>query len=176
MRYGFLGEPSYTAPTNRTEVDEVPTDHKAGKAFMNQETTDRSWARQTIQAAGLRATAARVATLLVLRDAPSPLTHAEVSDRLAEHDIDKATVFRNLNDMVTANLLRRSELGDHVWRFEIIAGEGRTHTAHPHFICVDCGTVSCIDEIELTNKSKTTSSGFGQVTEILLRGHCNDCV
>ena len=143
---------------------------------MNQETTDRSWARKTIQATGLRATAARVATLLVLRDSSSPLTHAEVSDRIAEHDIDKATVFRNLNDMVTANLLRRSELGDHAWRFEIIVGGKQDHAPHPHFVCVDCGTVACMEEVELTNKSKSASSGFGQITEILLRGHCHDCV
>ena len=143
---------------------------------MNQETTDRSWAREMIQATGLRATTARVATLLVLRDSSSPLTHAEVSTRLAKNGIDKATVFRNLNDMVTANLLRRSELGDHVWRFEIIVGEGHAHAPHPHFVCVDCGTVSCMDEIELTNKSKTASNDYGQVTEILLRGHCHDCV
>ncbi len=143
---------------------------------MNQDTTARSWARQTIQAVGLRATAARVATLLVLRDSSAPRTHAEVSACLAEYEIDKATVFRNLNDMVTANLLRRSELGDHVWRFEIIAEEEQAHTSHPHFVCVDCGTVSCMQEIELTNKSKTASRRFGQVTEILLRGHCRDCV
>ena len=142
---------------------------------MNQDKTDRNWARQMIQATGLRATAARVATLLVLRDASAPLTHAEVSDRLAEHDIDKATVFRNLNDMVTANLLRRSELGDHAWRFEIMVGGKQEHAPHPHFVCVDCGTVACMEEVELTNKSKTASSGFGQITEILLRGHCHDC-
>jgi len=116
-----------------------------------------------------------VATLLVLRDSAAPLTHAEVFARLAEHEVDKATVFRNLNDMVTAKLLRRSELGDHVWRFEIIAGEEQGHASHPHFVCVDCGTVLCMHEIELTNGSKTASKRFGQVTEILLRGHCGDC-
>ena len=143
---------------------------------MNQDTTAREWARQAIQAVGLRATAARVATLLVLRDSSAPLTHAEVSARLEGLEIDKATVFRNLNDMATADLLRRSELGDHVWRFEIIAGEEQGHVSHPHFVCIDCGTVSCMQEIELTNRSKTASRRFGQVTEILLRGHCSDCV
>lgn len=143
---------------------------------MKQDTSSREWARQSIQAAGLRATVARVATLLVLRDASAPLTHAEVFARLDDLEIDKATVFRNLNDMATANLLRRSELGDHVWRFEMIAGEEQGHASHPHFVCVDCGTVSCMEDIELTSRSKTESNRFGEVTEILLRGHCNDCV
>lgn len=142
---------------------------------MNQDPTARDWARRTIQAAGLRATPARIATLLVLRDSSAPLTHAEVAARLAGHEIDRATVFRNLNDMATANLLRRSELGDHAWRFEIIAEKEQAHASHPHFVCVDCGAVSCMQEIELTNKSKTASRRFGKVTEILLRGHCHDC-
>ncbi|REK17410.1 MAG: transcriptional repressor [Planctomycetota bacterium] len=143
---------------------------------MNPGTTAQVWARQRIQAAGLRATPARVATLALLRDFSAPLTHAEVSARLTEHEVDKATVYRNLNDMAAAKLLRRSELGDHVWRFEIIAEEERAHASHPHFVCIDCGSVSCLQEIELTEKSKSVSERFGQVTEILLRGHCRDCV
>ena len=143
---------------------------------MNHDASVRAWARQTIQAAGLRATSARVATLLVLRESSAPLTHAEVADQLASHEIDKSTVFRNLTDMVNVNLLRRSELGDHVWRFEIIRETEGEHESHPHFVCVDCGTVSCLDEIQLTNKSKVASRRLGEVTEILLRGHCHDCV
>lgn len=141
-------------------------------ACMNQNTNARAWARQTIQDADLRATASRIATLLVLRDTSVPLTHAEVVERLAEQEFDKATIFRNLTDMVAANLLRRTELGDHVWRFEIKSAE---HDSHPHFVCVDCGTVSCMQDVELTRKSKTESERFGNVTEILFRGHCQDC-
>ena len=143
-----------------------------GNAQMTQDTTGRDWARQAIQDAGLRATASRVATLLVLRDASAPLSHAEVSAQLAEQKIDKATVFRNLNDMVTAELLRRSELGDHAWRFEMVTDEDHQH---PHFVCVDCGDVSCLHDIELTSKNKIARKKLQQVTEILLRGHCSDC-
>ena len=140
---------------------------------MNKDKSARVWARDILQGAGLRATPARVATLLVLRDASSPLTHAEVTDRLIDHDFDKATIYRNLSDMSSANLLRRSELGDHVWRFQINIEED--HSSHPHFVCVDCGSVTCLNELELTKKSKLASERFGQITEILLRGHCNDC-
>ena len=128
-----------------------------------------------IREAGLRATPARIATLKLLHKATSPLTHAEVAEELRDLGIDKATVFRNLNDMATAGLLRRTELGDRVWRFELIAEDGEHGSAHPHFVCVDCGTVSCMDEIKLTAGSIRLSQEFGEVTEILLRGHCNDC-
>ena len=131
--------------------------------------------KSAIRDAGLRATPARIATLKLLHRATSPLTHAQVAEELHDLGVDKATVFRNLNDMASAGLLRRAELGDHVWRFELI-GEGDGHgSAHPHFVCVDCGTVSCMDEIKLTAGSIRLSQEFGEVTEILLRGRCNDC-
>jgi Fur family ferric uptake transcriptional regulator len=132
--------------------------------------------RQVIREAGLRATPARVATLELLLRAAAPLTHADVAEHLAERGIDKATAYRNLNDMTDAGLLRRTELGDHVWRFEPIGEGEHEHAAHPHFVCVDCGSVSCLNEIKLTRKSLTASRQIGEVTEILLRGHCKDCV
>jgi Fur family ferric uptake transcriptional regulator len=128
-----------------------------------------------IREAGLRATPARIATLRLLHEATAPLTHAEVSEELQELGVDKATVFRNLNDMATAGLLRRTELGDRVWRFELVADDKGHGPAHPHFVCVDCGSVSCMDEVKLTAGSIRLSQEFGEVTEILLRGHCNDC-
>ncbi len=131
--------------------------------------------KQSIRDAGLRATPARIATLKLLHGATSPLTHAEVSEELCELGVDKATVFRNLNDMAAVNLVRRTELGDHVWRFELNSVNDGHDSAHPHFVCVDCGAVSCMGEIKLTAGSLRISREFGEVTEILLRGHCKDC-
>lgn len=129
--------------------------------------------KQAIREAGLRATPARIATLQLLRESNTPLTHAVVADHLAATGVDKATAFRNLNDMVEAGLLRRTEVGDHVWRFEALSSEH--DNGHPHFLCVDCGTVSCLDDVKLTAGSQRASDKVGEVTEILLRGHCNDC-
>ena len=132
-------------------------------------------AQNDIRAAGLRATPARTATLILLRQSGAPLTHANVAEELEKAGIDKATVFRNLNDMTDAGLLRRTELGDHVWRFEAIDPADAHEDTHPHFLCVDCGTVSCLAEVQLTAGSRRQSEGVGEVTEILLRGHCNAC-
>lgn len=134
--------------------------------------------RADIRSAGLRATPARTATLMLLREATAPLTHAEVAEHLADQlagiGVDQATAFRNLNDLAEAGLLRRSELGDHVWRFEAIDPTS-DNDGHPHFLCVDCGTVTCLASVQLTARSRRESSDVGEVTEILLRGHCNDC-
>lgn len=130
--------------------------------------------KEAIRAAGLRATPARVATLQMLRGATSPMTHADVAVKLGESGIDKATAFRNLNDMTDVGLLRRTELGGNVYRFEEVREEEKDHP-HPHFVCTDCGTIACLDNVKLTARSKRASERFGEVTEILLRGLCRDC-
>ena len=142
---------------------------------MSKTKPDLDEIREVIREAGLRATPARVATLRILREASAPMTHADVAAQLDESGVDKATAFRNLNDMSEVGLLRRTELGDHVYRFEEIRADEKDHDPHPHFLCVDCGTVSCLDNVKLTANSIRASEAVGEVTEILLRGHCNNC-
>ena len=142
---------------------------------MKHKATIQDWARERIRSVGLRATPARLATLQVLHDSVSPMTHAEVAAALQHFEIDKATVFRNLTDLTSTNVLRRSTLGDNVWRFEIMKDSEKEHDAHPHFVCVDCGSVSCMEDVELSQKSKSKNPLYEQITEIVLRGHCNEC-
>jgi Fur family ferric uptake transcriptional regulator len=142
---------------------------------MNRKMNSQEWAREKIRSAGLRATPARIATLKVLHGSGSPLTHAEVSDKLENLEIDKATIFRNLTDLVARNVIRRSALGDNVWRFEIIKESAHEPDSHPHFICIDCGSVSCMEDVELKRTSTSKSPLFERITEIVLRGHCNEC-
>ena len=132
-------------------------------------------ARDDIRAAGLRATPARMATLTLLREASSPMTHADLARRLGEDGVDKATAFRNLNDMTEAGLLRRTELGDRVYRFEEVRPGEAASESHPHFLCTVCGAVSCLQDVELAAGTLDDRSTVDEVFEILLRGRCNDC-
>lgn len=141
---------------------------------MSESAVEKS--KLVIRESGLRATPARVATLDLLQKSSSPLTHAEVAEHLSKTGVDKATAFRALNDMTEAGLLRRTELGDRVWRFELIGEGEHEQLGHPHFVCIDCGQVSCLGDIKLTKKSLSTSAQIGRVTEILLRGQCADCL
>ena len=101
--------------------------------------------RNELRDKGLRATPARVALLNALFTATGPVTHQELSVKLDELGLDKSTVFRGLQDLTEAGLLRRLELGDHVWRYEAVrvcgrndGGGGKEHL-HPHLLCVECG-------------------------------------
>ncbi|WP_417738310.1 Fur family transcriptional regulator [Rosistilla oblonga] len=142
---------------------------------MSQHDESLDLVKQAIRDAGLRATPARIATLQLLRRSSQPLPHSAVVEGLADVNVDKATVFRSLNDMAEVRLVRRTQVGDHVWRFEAIDPNDEHDTGHPHFLCVDCGTVSCLSDVKLTAGSQRASEAVGEVTQILLQGHCNDC-
>lgn len=130
--------------------------------------------RQILRTAGLRSTPARIAVMSSLRKATRPQTHAELSDQLVPLGFDKATVFRNLTDLTDAELVSRTELGDHVWRFEI-RDPKHDRSSHPHFVCVECGTVSCLDGIAVPDEKIRRSHNIARVTEILVKGHCVTC-
>ena len=131
--------------------------------------------RELIRGAGLRCTGARLKVMQRLRDADSPLTHADLAEDLVPQGIDQATVFRNLIDLTNAELVTRTELGDHVWRFEIRDPHHPADGAHPHFVCIDCGGVTCLSDVEFDAATRKRAKRVGRVTEILLKGHCTAC-
>lgn len=131
--------------------------------------------RELLRTSGIRATPARIAVLQELRGADSPLTHADVAEKLVPLGFDKATVFRNLADLTEAELISRTELGDHVWRFEIIDPDRPGGEKHPHFVCVECGSVTCLGDMQFTSGSRRRAKEIGRITEILIKGHCSDC-
>ncbi len=128
-----------------------------------------------LRGAGLRSTTARIAVLQRLRGAKSPLSHAELADELMPLGLDKATVFRNLTDLTDAGLVVRTELGDHVWRFEMHDRPGGARGKHPHFVCITCGSVTCLGGLKLPPQLTARGKAFGNVTEVLLRGYCRRC-
>lgn len=131
--------------------------------------------RDLLRTSGVRATPARIAVMQELRAATSPLTHADLTEMLVPLGFDKATVFRNLNDLADAELISRTELGDHVWRFESLDPERPAGEKHPHFVCVECGSVTCLGDMDFTTSSKRRAKSIGRITEILIKGHCTDC-
>ena len=158
-----------------------------------------------VRGAGLRCTTARLAVLEHLLAATGPQTHAEVSDALDHRGFDRATIYRNLTELTEAKLVTRVDLGDHVWRFEAKrhgGGDGHGHGGdHPHFVCTSCGEVSCLDDVNVAitprpgakkpavgeggtsaakaGKKSAAAAGRRQgvpaVTEVLLKGTCENC-
>lgn len=133
--------------------------------------------RRLLRDAGLRGTASRIRVLERLSSASAPISHSELSEALVPLGFDRATIYRNLTDLTEVRLATRVDHGDHVWRFEFRApGSEKAHD-HLHFVCTDCGTVSCVPELEVQIKPRlgSASTQMSRVSEVVLRGVCDDC-
>ena len=137
--------------------------------------------RGSVRAKGLRATPSRLAVLELLRSSDAPMSHGDVADRLASEAWDRATIYRNLTDLAEAGLVRRTDVGDHVWRFEAISDHEAG--AHPHFVCTECGSVECLPEVELAVRASRTSARSRspravkqRQVEVHVRGLCDACI
>jgi Fur family ferric uptake transcriptional regulator len=91
-----------------------------------------------------------VAVLQKLIESRSPVSHADIVESLAASGFDRATLYRNLIDLTQAELARRTDVGDHVWRFELRDRDGVRTSDHPHFVCGSCGAVECLPATAVT--------------------------
>lgn len=96
---------------------------------------------------------------------------------LEEGVYDRASVWRILADLADADLLRRMDLGDRVWRYELRDQCRSVRPDHPHFLCEDCGDVSCLPTLELGTASGTLPDALqGAEYRIRVTGRCATCV
>jgi len=146
---------------------------RSGASTIVSSSDDQS--RDDLRQAGLRATAPRIAVLALLRSSRLPLSHAEVVSSFGDRDWDRATIFRNLKDLVRIDLARRVDRGDRVWRFE--ATDTVDEHLHPHFICHDCGQVECLDDVDVDlspGQQAPKVLGTGDF-EVQIKGQCDQC-
>jgi Fur family transcriptional regulator, ferric uptake regulator len=134
--------------------------------------------RAKIRAAGLRSTAPRVAVLQCLQKTSTPVSHADLFTELADRGFDRATIYRNLIDLTEAGLLSRTDVGDHVWRFELRReGQRGLQSEHPHFMCTDCGEVSCLRgvNVRISSAPGVPRALSAKNVEVQLKGLCDRC-
>ena len=126
---------------------------------------------------GMRSTGPRVAVLSYLSEANAPLSHTEICEALADKGYDRATIYRNLMDLAEAGVFVRSDLGDHVWRFERKQSRAGHSSGHPHFVCVDCGEVSCLPAltVKVVAASGAPKALRTQRVEVQVKGRCDAC-
>ena len=137
-------------------------------------------AKEQLRALGLKVTPPRLAVLRVLELADRPLSHAEVVARLPQQqpgtgDVvwDRATVYRNLVALEGVGLVRISSHAGGVGRYELV--RRREQHTHPHFVCDDCGIVSCLPEAEVVTKQNTRWSKSLRTAEVQFVGRCPSC-
>ena len=133
--------------------------------------------RGLLKSKGLRATAQRIAVLVVLHEQKRPMTHEAVMGLLSSGLYDKASIWRVLSDLAGVGILRRMDLGDRVWRYELQDACRTVTDDHPHFLCEDCGDVTCLPSLDVRTKSGELPSALLKADfHIRITGTCEVCI
>lgn len=132
-------------------------------------------AKELLRSVGQRATPGRVALLGVLDRSTKPLSIRAISEKMRP-SLDQATLYRALEALTHAGVVRRVDFQHDHAHYELAAG--KTH--HHHLICQQCGTVEdieqCIGE-KLTQEILKNSTKFKTIKNHSLEfyGTCNRC-
>lgn len=128
-------------------------------------------AKELLRSHDLRATGPRLTVLRIVEGAERPLAHSEITDRLGDGDSDPATIYRNLVRLTEVGLVRIVSHAGGMARYEFAAER------HPHFVCDDCGTVSCLPASAAPAPAMTGpwASSLADA-DVQLQGHCPDCL
>jgi Fur family ferric uptake transcriptional regulator len=130
------------------------------------------WLRQN----KLRATHTRVSMVRLLDASTTPLTLAEIHEKVRGEGCDFATVFRFITILEQKGLVDKLPWADGSTRHEIRARDGHHH--HHYLICRSCQKIEPIDEcvVERFEDRVAKERGYSSVSHSLqLSGVCPAC-
>ncbi len=136
-------------------------------------------AEATLRATGERVTEPRVTVLSTLLACDHAMSHLDVAATIAKHHtIDRVTVYRVLDWLVSVEIAHRIAGDDRVWRFMMnhrSASKVAPHPSHAHFTCNTCGQTICLDKVKPKMNIKLPVGFRTLEVDLKVRGLCADC-
>jgi Fur family transcriptional regulator, ferric uptake regulator len=106
----------------------------------------------------------------------SALAHRDIEKKAGEK-FDRVTVYRTLQTFVEKGIIHTIPTTDNSVRYALCKAEcteGHHHDDHIHFICVNCGSAICIDDVPIPEVS--LPRGYTQASvEVVVKGICKEC-
>jgi Fur family ferric uptake transcriptional regulator len=130
-------------------------------------------ARNLLTSAGLRLTRPRLAILGVLLNAEKPITHDQITVKLAHPIPNKVTIYRVLESFLQAGIVHKAFLRERAWHFELARNCTDTQ-CHPHFTCTSCEATYCFTDAALP-MTKSPRGFTIHHQRVQLEGLCPNC-
>jgi Fur family transcriptional regulator, ferric uptake regulator len=99
-----------------------------------------------LREAGYRVTKPRQAVCRVLLETHTPLSIEEIHAKLANHTINRVSIYRTVQLLCELGVVRRMQFHEGFARYELADTFG---SHHHHFVCDRCGRVEDIDACPL---------------------------
>jgi len=133
-------------------------------------------AKERIRSKGLRATNARISVLRLFVDQGKPLSHGNVVELMKDNVGDQATLYRILVKFKEAGLIAITSTAKGISRYELIDGsQNETQKRHPHFLCNECGDISCLPTTTVILEKDNPWFPSLTLAEMQFVGRCINC-
>jgi Fur family transcriptional regulator, ferric uptake regulator len=104
------------------------------------------------------------------------LAHGDIEHR-SEEKFDRVTVYRTLQVFVDKGIIHTIPTTDNSVRYALCKDdctEGLHLDHHIHFVCTQCSTTFCLDEV-VTPEIKMPKGFTAQHIEVVAEGICKNC-
>lgn len=130
----------------------------------------------TLQRAGIAKTPQRLGVLDIFLAAKTPLSLSAIKKRLAAKvRFDKVTLYRILSLFKNLGIIREITSRSGANYFEIAT---KDNPVHPHFNCLDCGTLICMEPLTFSQSRQLISPKEDYSVdhiEVNISGLCAGC-
>ena len=123
----------------------------------------------------LSVTESRKKILNLFMNIPAALAHGDI-ERKAGEKFDRVTVYRTLQTFVEKGIIHTIPTTDNSVRYALCKDctEGHHHDNHVHFICNQCGTTLCLDDVAVPEIKLPKGFSLNEI-EVVAKGVCQDC-
>ena len=103
------------------------------------------------------------------------LTHGDI-ERKAGEKFDRVTVYRTLQTFVEKGIVHTIPTADNTVLYALCKDctEGHHHDDHVHFVCTNCGTTICLDDV-VSPRIDLPEGYIAQSVQVVIHGICKDC-
>jgi Fur family transcriptional regulator, ferric uptake regulator len=104
------------------------------------------------------------------------LAHADI-EKKSGASFDRVTVYRTLQTFVEKGIIHTIPTADNSIRYALCkdeCSEGHHHDHHVHFVCKQCGSTVCLEDISVPEVKLPKGYQSTQV-EVVVNGVCKDC-
>src|SRR5436189_2489477 len=104
------------------------------------------------------------------------LAHGDI-ERKAGEKFDRVTVYRTLQTFVEKGIIHTIPTTDNSVRYALCKDNcagGHHHDDHVHFICLQCGTTLCLEEVVVPEIKIRRGFSMNEI-EVVVKGICLDC-
>jgi Fur family ferric uptake transcriptional regulator len=124
----------------------------------------------------LSVTDSRKKILNLFLNVQGALAHGDIEKKAGEK-FDRVTVYRTLQTFVEKGIIHTIPTTDNSVRYALCkdnCSEGHHHDNHVHFICIQCGTTLCMEDVVVPEIKMKKGFSINEI-EVVVKGICLDC-